>query len=106
MVNFADIKTTLSGTLETVSMFTVGFNKVMDCWILRVVVESVEIGMCYNVRKNFFLLFVFLFLITWIMLVLNCTICCSIKRKQTKGKREMDFEPHVGLDEKHLAKAW
>ena len=92
--NFNSVENALSGTLESVSTFSDGLNKILDCRIVRKELKDIEAGICFEVRKRFYMLFIFTTLTTLMMIILNCCICCSV-RKDGKSNKVDVFESNL-----------
>ncbi len=90
---FEDIEDGLSNTLSTVSSFTEGFNSIADCRIMRKEIKDLESGLCFSVRKNIFMLFVFLSLLTFLLLTMNFCICCTLASAGKKKEKVLNFQP-------------
>ncbi len=83
---FGNVENALRNTLETVGAFSTGLNKILDCRIMRKEINDLESGLCFNVRYDLFHLFVFLGLVTLMMILLNCFICFGLSKSGDKNK--------------------
>ena len=62
---------------------------------------ELESGICYSVRKDLFMLFVCVMLISALMLFMNCCICCTLSSASKKNK-EVNFKPSLGGENSKL----
>ncbi len=94
MLQFDKVQSALNGTLKSVETFSGGLNKILDCRIARKELKDIEAGICFEVRKRFYMLFIFTTLTTIMMIILNCCICCSV-RKDGKSNKVDVFESNL-----------
>lgn len=102
---FVDIKNAMQNTLDSLNQFSGGLAKVADCRILRSSLESLEVGLCFQARKSFYFLFLFVLMLNISMLVLNFSICCSIKTVGNTKIDNFELKMNDNDEQKNLAKA-
>ena len=95
VATFEQVESAITNTLDTVSKFSTGLNSMLDCRVVRQSIRDLETGLCFSVRKTFYSLFLLMTLTTLMMALMNCCICCSLGKINSRVGNKERFAKNI-----------